>query len=55
MKLKNVTAVYGMDNVKLTSLLQLVDKLQQTRKIDKLQQACGVSVCVVLVILIKTL
>ena len=28
--------------MKLTSLLQLVDKLQQAGKIDNLQQFCGV-------------
>ena len=28
--------------MKLTSLLQLVDKLQQAGKIDNLQQVCGV-------------
>ena len=38
------------DLVKLTSLLQLVSKLPQASKIDKLQQACGVFGCVVLFI-----
>ena len=33
--------------MKLTSLLQLVDKLQQANKIDTLQQVCGVYGCVV--------
>ena len=28
--------------MKLTSLLQLVDKLQQAGKVDNLQQVCGV-------------
>ena len=32
--------------MKLTSLLQLVDKLQQACKIDNLQQVCGVLGCV---------
>ena len=32
--------------MKLTSLLQLVDKLQQAGKIDNLQQVCGISGCV---------
>jgi hypothetical protein len=32
--------------MKLTSLLQLVDNLQQAGKIDKLQQVCGVFGCV---------
>ena len=32
--------------MKLTSLLQLVNKLQQAGKIDNLQQACGVFGCV---------
>ena len=32
--------------MKLTSLLQLVDKLQQAGKIDNLQQVCGVLDCV---------
>ena len=32
--------------MKLTSLLQLVDKLQQVCKIDNLQQVCGVFGCV---------
>ena len=32
--------------MKLTSLLQLVDKLQQIGKIDNLQQVCGVLGCV---------
>ena len=32
--------------MKLTSLLQLVDKLQQAGKIDNLQQACGIFGCV---------
>ena len=34
--------------MKLTSLLQLVNKLQQVGKIDNLQQVCGVSGCAVL-------
>ena len=32
--------------MKLTSLLQFVDKLQQVNKIDNLQQVCGVFSCV---------
>ena len=32
--------------MKLTSLLQLVDKLQQAGKIDNLQQVCDVFGCV---------
>ena len=32
--------------MKLTSLLQLVDKLQKARKIDNLQRVCGISGCV---------
>jgi hypothetical protein len=32
--------------MKLTSLLQLVDKLQQAGKFDNLQQVCGVFGCV---------
>ena len=32
--------------MKLTSLLQLVGKLQQAGKIDNLQQVCGVFDCV---------
>ena len=33
--------------MKLTSLLQLVDKLQQAGKVDNLQQVFGVSGCVI--------
>ena len=35
-----------IDNLVATSLLQLVDKLQQASKIDNLQQVCGVFGCV---------
>ena len=35
--------------MKLTSLLQFVDKFQQAGKIDNLQQGCGIFGCVVIV------